>query len=83
MYGKPKPPIERKLHRLAGLLSLCVWIAAIALPSFGVLSWWIAIPIALVWQYTHAFIFLGIIKQMVLPEKFAEILEKIKRGEPP
>jgi hypothetical protein len=82
MHGKPKPPVERIIHRFAAWFTLLLWIAAIALPFFGVLSWWITIPVALVWQVTNAWIFLGIIKQMVPAEKFAEILEKVKRGEP-
>jgi hypothetical protein len=74
-------PVERKLQQFAAWLALSVWIAAIVLPFFGVLSWWITIPIAIVWQVVNGWIFLGIMKLVLPPEKFAEVIEKTKRGE--
>jgi len=74
-------PIERLIQQCGAWLTLLVWITAIVLPFFGILSWWISIPFAIVWQVVNGWIFLGIMKLILPPEKYAEVVEKIKRGE--
>ncbi len=74
-------PIERIIQQCAAWLSLLVWIAAIVLPVFGVFSWWISIPIAIVWQVINGWIVLRILKSILPPDKFAEVAEKIERDE--
>jgi hypothetical protein len=74
-------PIERLVQQCLSGFTLLIWIAAIVLPFFGVANWWISVPIAIVWQVATGLIGLGIMKLILPPEKFAEVIGKVKRDE--
>ena len=74
-------PIERLIQQCGSAITLLVWIAAIGLPIFGLVPWWITIALAIVWQVVSGWICLAIMKRVLPPEKYAEVVEKTKRGE--
>jgi len=79
-FSRPMP-IERIIQQCAAWLSLLIWIAAIVLPFFGVFSWWISIPIAIIWQGINGWIAFRSFKLILPPDKFAEVVKKINRDE--
>jgi hypothetical protein len=74
-------PIERLFQQCFSGFTLLIWIAAIVVPFFGIATWWTSVPIAIVWQVGNGWIALGIMKQILPADKFAEVIEKTKRGE--
>jgi hypothetical protein len=81
VFNQPQIPVERFIQQCGAWFTLVLWVAAIVLRFFGILTWWISIPIAIVWQGVNGLIAIEIMKRILPPIKFLEVMEKVKRGE--
>ena len=72
-------PIERLIQQCASGFTLLIWTAAIVLPFFGISTWLILVPIAIVWEVASEFIAVGIMKLILPADKFAAVIGKIER----
>jgi hypothetical protein len=74
-------PLQRLIQQSVSGCTLLIWIAAIAFPFFGIATWWISVPIAILWEVASGLIAIGIMKLFLPPDEFDEVIEKTKRGE--
>jgi hypothetical protein len=74
-------PLQRLIQQCVSGCTLLIWIAAIAFPFFGIATWWISVPIAIVWEVASGLIAIGIMKLLLPPDKFDKVIGKTNRGE--